>query len=115
MIMKALYFILNDADLLDPLLDELREKAGIKGCTIFDTSGMGRQLAFKVPDAFSMIFSVKKKTVTHTSSKTLLMVLDDSKISPVIDVIESVVGSLDEPGSGILFTYSLDMVKGIKL
>jgi len=112
--MKALIFILNDADLLDPLLDELRE-VGVKGCTIFDTSGLGRQLAFKTPDAFSMIFGVKKKTVTHTSSKTLMMVLEEEKIPPIIETIEKVVGSLDEPGSGILFTYSLDMVKGLKL
>jgi len=112
--MKALIFILNDADLLQPLLDELKE-AGVRGCTIFDTSGMGRELAYKTPDAFSMIFGAGRKTPQQTSSKTLMMVVQEDRVPGIIAAIENVVGSLDEPGTGIAFTYSLDMVKGLKL
>ncbi|MCL2555946.1 MAG: P-II family nitrogen regulator [Firmicutes bacterium] len=112
--MKALIFILNDADLLQPLLDELKN-AGVRGCTIFDTSGMGRELAYKTPDAFSMIFGAGKKSMQQSSSKTLMMVVSEEKIPSILDAIERIVGSLDEPGSGIAFTYSLDMVKGLKL
>jgi len=112
--MKVLIFILNDPDLLEPLLDEL-SVAGVKGCTIFDSNGMGRQLAKKRPDAFSLIFGSRTNTPTHTTSKTLMMILDEARIAAVTQAIEAVVGSLDQPGSGVLFTFNLDMVKGLKL
>jgi len=112
--MKVLMFILNDPDLLEPLLDEL-SAAGVRGCTIFDSNGMGRQLAKKRPDAFSLIFGSLVKTSTHTTSKTLMMILDEPRIAAVTQAIETVVGSLDKPGSGVLFSFGLDMVKGLKL
>lgn len=46
-------------------------------------------------------------------SKTIYMVLEDEKISEVIEIIESVIGSLNKPDAGIVFTIPVDYVKGI--
>lgn len=42
------------------------------------------------------------------------MVVKDEKVTEVIDVIESVVGSLEEPDNGLVFTLPVDFVKGMK-
>lgn len=111
---RALFYILNDADLLNDLLEELSE-AGVKGGTIFDTNGMGRALAQR-PDfgAITLKLSALLKPDLK-STKTLMFVLDEAKVQSTIEVIEKVVGSLDEPGTGIAFSFPIDFIKGLKL
>ena len=115
---RVLFYILNDADLLDPLLDRLSQ-AGVRGCTIFDSSGMGRQLAKKQPDAFNALFGIGSVLgnfgLSNANSKTLMMLLRQDKIDSVVSVIEQVVGDLSVAGSGILFSFAPDMIKGLKL
>lgn len=113
--MKLLVFVLNDADLLSPLLKEFNA-TGVRGCTIFDSNGMGRELLRKQDDfgiMFGSLRALLKPDLKNT--KTLWLVLDESRIDGVVASIEKVVGSLDNPGSGILFTLPLDFVKGLKL
>jgi hypothetical protein len=43
-----------------------------------------------------------------------LFVTEDAKTSVITDVIEKVVGKLDKPDSGIIFTLPIDSVKGFK-
>lgn len=112
--MKILIFVLNNSELLSPLLKEFNS-IGIKGCTIFDSSGIGRELAKQ--DELGMMFgtlhSLLKPDVENT--KTLMLILNEDKIESVISSIEKIVGNLEDSGTGILFTFSPDIVKGIKL
>jgi hypothetical protein len=41
------------------------------------------------------------------------MVLEDEKIIKVLEIIEFVIGSLNKPDTGIVFTVPVDFVKGI--
>lgn len=113
--MKVLMFVLNDADLLQPLLSEFNQ-IGVRGCTIFDTGGMGRELV-KKPDVFNIMFGSLRNMLNPDlkPTKTLMLILDDSKVAGVVEAIERVVGNLDLPGSGILYTFTPDFVKGLKL
>lgn len=112
--MKVLFYVLNDPDKLNQLLDTL-EEAGIKGCTIFDSNGMGRELAKR--DGLKSIVGTFKLLLKPEleNTKTLMFVLDDKKVQEVIKAIESTVGNLDEPSTGIAFAFPIDFVKGLKL
>ena len=111
--MKLLTYVLNDVDLLQPVLDEL-SATGIKGCTIFDSGGMGRERS-KRPDMFNIVLGFAANKPDPKTTKTLMLVLKEERIPDVIAAIEAVVGRLDLPGSGILFTQELEIVKGLKL
>lgn len=111
--MKALFYVLNEADKLHDLIDKFEEN-GIKGCTIFDSSGMGREYAKH--DKFKMMGSLRALlNPDFKNSKTLMLILEDSKVNMIIEIIESVVGNLDEPGTGVVFTFPIDFAKGLKL
>lgn len=117
--MELLMFVLNDIDLLSPLLKEFNS-IGIKGCTILDSNGMGRELMKNQNDQndeFNIMFGTLRKLLKPDlkNTKTLMLVLDKSKIESVVSSIEKIVGNLDEPGTGILVTFPLSFVKGIKL
>lgn len=112
--MKVLFYVLNDPDKLNQLLDTL-EEAGIKGCTIFNSNGMGRELAKRdglksIVGSFKLLLNPELE-----NTKTLMFVLDDKKVQEVIKAIESTVGNLDEPNTGIAFAFPIDFVKGLKL
>lgn len=111
--MKVVFFVLNDANKLNQLLNELNN-LNIHGGTIFDTSGMGRELSksedFPLFGTLRYLLNPGLKT-----TKTLLFVIEEKKIPTLIEGIENVVGNLEGPGTGILFSFPLDYVKGIKL
>lgn len=112
--MKVLFYILNDADKLSQLLDSL-EASDIHGCTIFNSNGMGRELAKRdtlksIVGSFKLLLDPKLE-----NTKTLMLVLEDKKVQEVIQVIESVVGNLDEANTGLAFSIPVDYIKGLKL
>jgi nitrogen regulatory protein PII len=110
--MKLLVYVLIKVELLQPLLTALA-KDGVSGATIIDSTGMGRELADR--DEFSLFGSLKALMSNHNHlTKTLLFVTEDAKTSVITDVIEKVVGKLDKPDSGIIFTLPIDSVKGFK-
>jgi hypothetical protein len=109
---KLLVFVLSDVEKLQPLLKKFKDH-DIPGATIFDSSGMGRELVER--DEFS-IFGSMRQLISHDNqhTKTLFLVIDDAQLPAITQDIEDVVGSLDQPDSGILFTLPIDWVKGLK-
>lgn len=112
--MKAVFFVLNNADLLSRLLAKLSDN-GIKGGTIIDSNGMGRELA--QADEFKANFGSLRALLNPAlkNTKTLIFVVAEEKLALLTEVIESVVGNLDQPGTGILFALPIDFIKGLKL
>lgn len=110
--MKLLIFVLIKVDLLQTLLAKLANK-GISGATILDSTGMGRELSES--DEFTIFGSLRTiMSNNNRTTKTLLFATEDDKVSVIANVIEEVVGKLDKPNTGILFTVPIDYVKGIK-
>lgn len=110
--MKLLIFVLIKVDLLQTLLAKLAAK-GISGATILDSTGMGRELSES--DEFTIFGSLRAiMSNNNRTTKTLLFATEDDKVSVITNVIEEVVGKLDKPNSGIIFTVPIDYVKGIK-
>ena len=110
--MKLLIFVLSDLDKLQPLLRQFKDH-NIPGATILDSTGMGRELVDH--DEFS-IFGSMRRLISHDTqhSKTLFLVVEDEEVNVITSIIETVVGSLDTPDSGIVFTLPIDFVKGLK-
>ncbi len=110
--MKAVFFVLNNAELLTPLLSAL-SKRNISGGTIFDSNGMARELAknedFQLVGILRALLNPNLK-----STKTLFFIMEAERIKILEEAIEEVVGDLSKPNSGILFSIPLDYVKGLK-
>ena len=108
--MRAVFYILSNAGLLKPLLNELN-KQGISGATIFNSNGMGSELTNQDE---TQIYGTLKALLNPElkEHKTLLFVFEDEKMEILIDVIEEIVGDIDEPNSGFLFSFPVNYVKG---
>ncbi len=109
--MKLLVFILNKEELLESVMEAYVE-AGLSGATILDSEGMGRFLAYEVP-----LFADFRDFIVGNKphNKTILSVVqDEAAIRRLVPLIEESVGSLKDPGTGILFTVPVDWVAGFK-
>lgn len=110
--MKLLVYVMSKIDLLQPLLSELANQS-VKGATILESTGMGRELVER--DEFSIFGSLRAVlNVNGKSTKTLLFVTEDQDVQKIVTIIERVVGKLEGPDSGIVFTVPIDFSKGYK-
>lgn len=109
--MKLLITIINEPDLLSKVLESL-ELSGIKGGTILESKGMANELLHNEEFAF---FGTLRKVISkeHAKNLTLLFALDDSKVEDAIISIERVVGSFDNPNTGIAIVLPIESIKGL--
>lgn len=111
--MKLLVYVMNQTELLDEFLHELKEK-GIFGATILNSTGMARKLI----QSDDMAFIGSLKTLFENPRKesyVVLMALAKEQVETVYRVIDSVCGDLSKPNTGIVFTVPIDSIKGCKL
>ncbi len=107
---QLLILVLNQEELLDDVLSAFME-VGISGATIIDSVGMGRVLSYDVP-----IFAGLRQMIQgqRPYNKTIFTVIkDEHKIDEIIQVVEQICSSLDEPGTGLIFAVPITMVKGM--
>lgn len=110
--MKLLVFILNDEELLEDLLHSFL-KSGIKGATILDSTGMAGALTASGKDDIPIFGSLRVLlNQGNPSNKTIFIALDDEEVETCKGCIRDVVGSLEEPNTGILFTLPIDYLEG---
>jgi nitrogen regulatory protein P-II 1 len=108
--MKLLVFILNKEEFLEAVLEAYVE-ADITGATILDSEGMGRFLAYEVP-LFADFKDFIKGNKPH--NKTIISVVkDENTVRRLVPLIEESVGSLDDPGTGVMFTLPVDWAVGL--
>jgi len=108
--MKLLIFVLNKEENLEKVLEAYAE-AGVAGATILDSEGMGRFLAYEVP-----LFAGFKEFMkgNRPYNKTIISVIRDSSvIDELKKLIDEIVGGLDKPGTGVMFTLPVDWVAGL--
>lgn len=106
--MKLVIFFLNQEEHLEEVLEAFVE-LGVDGATILDSIGMGRILAHDIP-----IFAGFQNLLhdSRPGNKTILTIVDEAKIERMTKAIEQVIGSLDEPGNGLLVSLPIDYIKG---
>ena len=111
--MKLMVIVLNKLDVLNFLLEDFM-KAGIKGATIINSTGMAMSLSKLEGSFFSSslraIFDVDRE-----DNRTILAVIHDEQLEIARQVIKDVVGDLSKPNTGIMFTVPIDFVDGIRM
>ena len=90
-------------------------KAGVRGTTIINSTGMGRILMKSGADMPELEEAKHVLIKGGFSNHTIFAVIQDKAIlEKAISVVKSFCGDLTEPGSGILFTFPLEYVEGLK-
>jgi nitrogen regulatory protein PII len=108
--MKLLVFVLNQEEFLEEVMEAYVE-AGVPGATILDSEGMGRFLTYEIP-LFADFKDFMKGNKPY--NKTIISVIEDEEvIARLLPLIEGAVGSLSEPGTGIMFTLPVDWAHGL--
>lgn len=108
---KLLVLILSKYEKIDKLLIALND-AGIRGATVINSTGMAQVLSNKESD--QMFGSIRAfLNPERDDNRTVFMVLEDEKIQIVKQTVKDVVGSLDSPGTGIMFVIPVLEVEGI--
>ena len=102
--------ILNRVEYLEDLLAAFLE-IGISGATVLNSVGMGQIISKNIPifaglsDAFPG---------SSPSNRTILAVVEERQVKRMARMVEEVCGSLDEPGTGLMVSLSLDEVLGFR-
>ncbi|MEE9133732.1 MAG: P-II family nitrogen regulator [Gemmatimonadota bacterium] len=108
--MQLLVAVINQAEALDDVLSGFLE-LGITGATIINSEGMGRVLTHDIP-LFAGIQTLLSRS--RAQNYTILSVIDDDeKADAAFAVIQDVCGSMEEPGTGIVFTIPVSRAEGI--
>ncbi|HOJ09137.1 MAG TPA: hypothetical protein PK733_00900 [Clostridiales bacterium] len=111
--MQLLVLVLNKVELLDELLKSF-VSAGIKGATILDSMGMARALTSGGNEDIPIFGSLRLiLNEGHPYNKTLFVVLKDDEVNICVRCIREVVGDLNKPDVGILFTVPVNFIEGL--
>ncbi|MBN2656399.1 MAG: hypothetical protein JXR86_05005 [Spirochaetales bacterium] len=108
--MKLLVFILNNEEFLEEVMSAYIE-SGVTGATILDSEGMGRFLTYEVP-----LFAGFKEFMKGNKpyNKTIISVIRDNEtLESVKTLVDEIVGGLDKPGTGVMFTIPIDWAYGL--
>ena len=108
---QILFLVLHKTEVLDPLMIALN-KAGIKGATIINSSGMAHSLASS-EDSYIISSLRAFLTPDREENKTIIMVLDEAQVTETKKVITEIVGDLSKPYTGILFVIPALSVEGL--
>jgi nitrogen regulatory protein PII len=108
--MKLLVLFLNKVEKLEEVLEGYLE-VGVTGATVVDSVGMGHILSEEVPIFAGLRFMFAG---AKPHNKTVFSVIRDEKEEEVIRLLQKILGDLNQPGTGIVFTFSLDRVEGLK-
>lgn len=109
--MYMILFVLDNPDRLDELLDAW-EKAGITGATITESTGIYRfrSARRKIPMRYVFGAVGDKTEVGHFT--LMALVKDSDTVQRCLEATEQLVGSLDEPNTGVFAAWEVAKVRG---
>lgn len=104
---KLFVIILYERRFLDDIVQLFLER-GIRGASVMDSSGISDVLS-KVPLFGDFLnFLGERKDI----SKTILTIVPENEIPPLIEGIEDVMGDLDTHSGAMVFTLDISYMKG---
>ncbi len=92
-------------------------EAGVTGLTIYDASGWVDHIGERyVRDDLPLFPSVREVMRGKEERNRVIFSIqpDDFDVEGLLEVTESVLGPLDEPGTGIFFVTPVSLVKGLR-
>jgi len=91
------------------------EEAGAPGVTLIDTHGLHnlrqRGKMLELPLIVSLASAMRQM---EESNQTLLSVVPDELVDTLLDKAQAILGSLDEPNTGIMFVLPVDRIVGMR-
>lgn len=107
--MFMIMFVLDDPDQLDALL-EAWKKAGVRGATIVESTGIHRRRKKFLP----MRYVFQTTGNVEESHYTLFAIVEsDEVVQACLQATEKLVGDLDNPNTGVFAAWPLAVVKGL--
>ena len=111
--MQVFFLVLSKTECLEPLLEKLLS-SGVRGATVFESTGMMRVLNQSSDDApmfgtLRHLFDPERQ-----GSKTLMMVLEDEQAQTVRNIINEVTGGINQPDTGVFFAVPALFVDGME-
>jgi len=113
--MFFILYVLNDPDLLDPMINAW-EEAGVKGITVLASTGMARlrergALREDLPLIPSLDDIIEQYQDTN---RTLFTIVQTQEVvHAVVHATEKIVGDLDAPNTGILVVLPVVQAYGL--
>lgn len=111
--MKLLIVIVEDPDKIEPLMDNWYENK-ISGATIIDSRGMGHIIAdnYSIFSRFSDLTGARGGSYHNNVIFTIIE--KDEVLEKAIEAVYKIIGNLNEPDTGMLFTLPIGRVEGFK-
>ena len=109
--MHVVVIVLNKIELLDELLAKL-SKAGIKGGTVLDSTGMVKHID-NSNDGYILGSLKLFLDNPYPESKTMFFIVRDDQIDMIKKTLNDVVGDIDKPNTGIIFGFPLTFAEGL--
>jgi hypothetical protein len=107
--MYMIWFVLDDPDRLDEVLDAW-EKAGIRGVTIVESTGIQRLKRQMTP----MRYVFQQSSVVEEGHYTLMaIVADEAAVQACLQATERITGDLAQPDTGVFAAWPLTSIKGV--
>lgn len=107
--MFMVMFVLDDICLLNPLLESW-VKIGITGATILESSGLHRSIKKTIPMRYAY---VNQAVEENGNISIFTIVANEEMVEHCLKAIESIVGDLDQPNTGVFAAWPLLKTKGI--
>jgi len=106
---RLFLIILDRAELIDDLLTGFLD-IGVPGATVLESRGMGSIIRKDMP-IFAGLASLFPDT---TGSRVILSVMPEPLVDRVFELVEEVVGQIDQPNSAVCVTLPVDQFRGIR-
>lgn len=111
--MYALLFVLDDPDRLDEVLTAWAD-IGVRGVTIMESTGWQRRRIQQSMLGVRFDFASLVGGTRLENHMTLFVVVESRAIvQNALQAAESIVGDLDEPNTGILVAWPIEIIKGL--
>ncbi len=111
--MYIVLFVLDNPGYLDAVLDAW-DTIGVSGATIIESTGINRRKRAALVGSGLMAGINRLMSSDVENHYTLFVIVPDIEMaSACLQAAEGVVGSLDEPNTGVLAAWPLTLVKGV--
>lgn len=111
--MHMIMFVLDDPHQLDAVLDAW-EAIGVSGVTIVESTGIVHRRRSKYVGASFMAGLNRMLESDQEGHYTLFTIVKGEQVvQACLQAAENVVGSLDDPHSGVLAAWPVPIVKGV--
>lgn len=109
--MKILMLILKHVEDANTIIHELAD-AGVRGGTILDGTGMANALLdMEDLPMFGMLRHLLDSDEKE-KSKVMMFVLEDEEVVKARKIIRKIIGDLNKPNTGIMFSIPVEDVEG---